>query len=836
MASQTDVMRSSTDSTFPVLLPEDPALCLSFREFEKFVETLLRPTSDDGVTCNAKALEDMDLKDTNDESTVLSKNTTKSIDKIVLTELEADDARKELSSDHIERFNDALRMTDASQNRAKTSPMPENKIYTENTGIAYRSTDSPLLDLFTELEKTVSGSRLKELLESAWAEDPLATLKIVWNCRSIHIGKADKLTFYRCLGWMKDTHPKTILSCLSWTFRSTIEKKAQKEDEDTLVIVQDIEESEESDETEYNVQYGVSHGYWKDLLNILVLAVNEHFDVLEDPRLVLNKKNDQQTKRKGDVLEKGKPKRRGQPQHLEKATESSDQKTEKKPREQRLKENVEFLAQHRQEAKNKKHQEETVRYTKALRMLEDPFYHALHLTVARLFAEQLRKDMDLLKVGKGKELDDISLAAKWAPSLEGFHDKQTFIASTIAELLYPQTAIGVVGDTREIYLRQARESYRRFTLSPLRKRLEIVESDVSSGNFKNINYAKVPSLAMDNYKEFFARKDFDRFEKYIDKVAQGRCRISGAVLMPASLVHQAYSSASMSWSPSGKKPGKELLQTKMAEIANKTLDGQWRSLVQRIKDNGTISSSIAVCDVSGSMAGPIFSDKTCPMDTAIGLSLLLAEITEPPFGGSLISFSAEPAFLSVGGVKDTRSFVEKVQYIKTSNWDMNTDFVAVFERLILPAAITHNLKAEDMVKQVFVFSDMQFDSCQGSSRSSSEKWDTAFDRITKKYAEAGYEMPKLIFWNLASGRNGGSPKPVTKETNGTILVGGYSQGMMKMFLENGGFDVDVDIEEEEEEEEDMVVVKNKSKKEVDPMKGVWKAIGHKAYDMFRVVD
>jgi Domain of unknown function (DUF2828) len=59
--------------------------------------------------------------------------------------------------------------------------LPKNMTLTENAGLAYLTTDSPLLDLFTELEKTVTGDRLATLLNSAWAKDPRTTLAIIWQ-------------------------------------------------------------------------------------------------------------------------------------------------------------------------------------------------------------------------------------------------------------------------------------------------------------------------------------------------------------------------------------------------------------------------------------------------------------------------------------------------------------------------------------------------------------------------------------------------------------------------------------------------------------------------------
>jgi hypothetical protein len=159
-------------------------------------------------------------------------------------------------------------------------------------------------------------------------------------------------------------------------------------------------------------------------------------------------------------------------------------------------------------------------------------------------------------------------------------------------------------------------------------------------------------------------------------------------------------------------------------------------------------------------------------------------------------------------------------------WGMTTDFEAVFEKVILPMAVENKIKQEDMVKQVFVFSDMQFD----IARNTTQRWESSYQRIKARYANAGYEMPRLIFWNLASGK---TDKPVDMGDGDTALVSGYSQGMLRAFLEEGVF---VDEESVEMEDEDGVVQVSKVKAKVDPLSVVRKAVGGRAYEMLEVVD
>jgi len=766
---------SFLNSKFPVFIPESSALRLSGAAFDNHVQDILK--------CAADAHSNTRSPDVVPEKTAPSEPANKSMAPLDPYAVEHSFRKVQLSDPEI-----------------SASSTMDNKMLTENADVAFRSSTSSLVDLFQELEEVISGPRLQELLEAAWSEDGLVTLKIIWNSRSIHLGKSSRTTFYRCCGWLAQNHPRTLLINLEWLTRPLIpkkatEKKTAEDNEDDMVVVE-RDFLEINDVTKHDVKNGVAHGYWKDLLNLLALAANDELGVLGDPSTVLNIKDE----------------------------------TKKHKRDWAL-------------AKQRRDLRKLSRHEVAVAKLNDsPFYRALHLSVARLFADQLKVDKELFKSGKKKDLTRISLAAKWAPSLKGFHDQHTFIASSIAEILYPHNEIcpEVPKDDRILYLKHAREAYRRLTLSPLRKALEVVEREITANTFENIKYDRVPSIAMNNYTPLFAKKDFERFDKYIDNVAQGKARISGATLLPSTLISMARQQRNSPSTRKNPKP-KDLVEDKIKAIAARSIDGQWKTLVKRIRDSGTVQSSIAVCDVSGSMTGPVFKDGTSPIDSAIGLSLLLAEVTQPPFGGRFITFSACPKMQLVGGETDTRSLAEKVQSMEGSTWHMNTNFVAVFEELLLPMAIENKLSQEDMVKQIFVFSDMQFDQSQHGTT----QWSSSYERIQEQFKNAGYEMPKLIFWNLAGGRAGygeGSagdpvaPKPVTADEEGTALVSGYSQGQMKMFLENGQFGEDEEevVEEVVEGEDEIVQVKKKVK--MDPLIIMRKAISHQAYEMLKVVD
>lgn len=843
-------------SSFPVFLPSHAALTASQPDFETCLQSFKT------ISTNATHDDDQQTSDEYTTATDTEMETTIGSDVSTSADIREDLGNMDLDPEEEDRsktpknghpfMNALFSHKDVSfQKGAGQVEDKPNIMRTENHDIAFRSTTDPLLDLFTELEDVVSGPRLLELLQNAWKVDAEMTLKIIFNARSIHLGKASRQTFYRCAGWLAKNHPQTLLANLAWLSRPVIQKKVEKNDgekdkEEGFEMVfageQDQDQNNDDDPAHFDVKNGVAHGYWKDLLNLLALHVNGKLDVLADPRAILN-------------IEQEKDK-------------SKWPKT-------------------RDEAQDMRREMRGARHAAAVRLfLEDPVYRALHVSVARLFAAQLKNDLALLRGEDAVARRRISLCAKWAPSSERFHDKHTFVVSSIAEILHPAPEFEklVANDPnseeqRELYLRHAREAYRK-DVSALRKYLEVVERDITAGSYKNIKYDRVPSVAMNNYASIFAAKDTKRFGKYIGDVADGKAQISGATLLPSTLIkaiQQAnWAAAAMATSTedgdeddedSGgdddagtttktnkRKKGvaKALVNAKIAEMKTKVLEGQWNTLVQRIKDSGTLSNAIAVADISGSMGMPIFPDGTCPMDSSVGLALLIAEATQPPFGGAFITFSEEPVVQRVDDPSWT--LWQKVEAIYRSPWGMSTDFAAVFERLILPMAVANHVRPEDMVKRVFVFSDMHFNQAtkQGPGRAFGEE-EGSYERIRAAYREAGYEMPELVFWNLAGGRATPAPswfpslapapapvapKPVTAEEPGTALVSGYSQGMLKVFLDGGSFE---DMEEEEVIVEKIgengeVVIDKVKRQKLDPLSVVRKAVGHRAYDMLRVVD
>lgn len=74
-----------------------------------------------------------------------------------------------------------------------------HRTVTWNNANAYDSTLDPVVDAFYGMRPYIMDSELRRKLEESWAVDPISTLRIIWNIRSIHDGKGEKEVFYQCV-------------------------------------------------------------------------------------------------------------------------------------------------------------------------------------------------------------------------------------------------------------------------------------------------------------------------------------------------------------------------------------------------------------------------------------------------------------------------------------------------------------------------------------------------------------------------------------------------------------------------------------------------------------
>jgi len=274
---------------------------------------------------------------------------------------------------------------------------------------------------------------------------------------------------------------------------------------------------------------------------------------------------------------------------------------------------------------------------------------------------------------------------------------------------------------------------------------KVVETQMCAGDWDNINFSHVPSVAARNYKKAFNRHT-PAFAEYVSKLVAGdkTVKVNASAIFP----HDVLKGVAHSY-------------TKLNKTETDHVIAQWDALPNYVGD----ASILPLVDVSGSMTTPVPGSSVRCLDVAVGLGLYLADKNKGVFKDTFLTFSSKPQLVTLKG-----NIVEKVDQMSRSNWEMSTDLHKAMDK-ILSTAVKGNVPESDMPKMLLILSDMQFNQCARFD-------DTAMQMIERKFADAGYTVPQIVFWNLNSSGN----VPVKADKSGAALVSGFSPSIMKALL------------------------------------------------------
>ena len=327
---------------------------------------------------------------------------------------------------------------------------------------------------------------------------------------------------------------------------------------------------------------------------------------------------------------------------------------------------------------------------------------------------------------------EVSLLAKWMPSVNASSSETVLYAKKIA---------------RHFGMNDA--DYRKALVS-LRAHIRIIENNLREKDY-SFDYSKQPSKAMYKYRKAFMRNDAERYNDFIGKVSSGEVRLHADTLAPYELVepyiNDTYTASSRSF------------MRQISEQEKNLLNATWASL----PDFGSEENAIAVIDTSGSM---YWDAKPMPAAVALSLGLYFAEHNTGLYKNHFIEFSARPQLIEIKG--DT--FADRLRYVASFNEVANTNLEAVFD-LILNSAVENNVSASELPAKLIIISDMEFDRCVSNARS------TNFKNAKAKFEAHGYNLPDIVFWNVAS-RN--RQQPITKNKRGVALVSGCTPRLFEM--------------------------------------------------------
>lgn len=288
------------------------------------------------------------------------------------------------------------------------------------------------------------------------------------------------------------------------------------------------------------------------------------------------------------------------------------------------------------------------------------------------------------------------------------------------------------------YLGLTPKKYRK-TLVNLTK---VVETPMCAKSWETINFSHVPSLAAARYKKAFFKNAKESYAAYLEALKKGdpTVKVNAGAVYPYDVIKTARA---------GDREATQLVIS------------QWESLPNYV---GNVNI-LPIVDVSGSMDTPVSGANVTAMDVAISLGLYLADKNTGDFKDCFLTFSTNPELVRLRG-----NIIDKMNQMKSSEWGMSTNLHAAFE-LLLAIARENYVPPAEMPQTLLILSDMQFDQCV-------ENDDSAIEMIARKYEKAGYNLPKVVFWNLRDAGN----VPVKFDKSGVALVSGFSPAIMKSIL------------------------------------------------------
>lgn len=334
--------------------------------------------------------------------------------------------------------------------------------------------------------------------------------------------------------------------------------------------------------------------------------------------------------------------------------------------------------------------------------------------------KQFEEDLDNMSKGNA-----ISLLAKWIKTADASSPKTRALGKLTAQKL-----------GYDVY------NFKRIVRA-MRKQIGIVEALMSTGRWDEIKYSEVPSRAMLIYRNAFRKHDEERFTQFAQKAVTGEEKINSGTLYPYDLLAKGIDSWNWRWNLTGTE--------------NDIVQAQWDQLPNYVEPG---TNAIVMADTSGSMDGR-------PIMTALGLAIYFAQRNTGAYHNLYMTFSCYPKYQEIKG----KTLAQIFRNLDYSGWQMNTNCEAAFN-LILDTAIKNHVEPSEMPKSLIIISDMEFDEC------GNRRWDF-YSNMRAKFAQYGYEIPQIIFWQANSRHD---VFHADKNRKGVILVSGSSAGTFRNLI------------------------------------------------------
>ncbi|MBO5389118.1 MAG: DUF2828 family protein [Lachnospiraceae bacterium] len=336
-------------------------------------------------------------------------------------------------------------------------------------------------------------------------------------------------------------------------------------------------------------------------------------------------------------------------------------------------------------------------------------------------------ELDLENMAEG---NSVSLLAKWIATPDSKVEATKELGKKTAK------ALGYNHKTMREY---------KTKLRALRKYLDLPEAKMCAGKWDEIEYSKCASKFLLKNRKAFAKNDAERWADFNKKVETGEATMNMGAVTPCDIIHQVRCNYT------------------------RDLENMWNQLPDVCNGN-----ALVMCDTSGSMTWHQFGGMY-PIEVAEALAIYFAQRNKGDLKNMFMTFNSEPKFIEL----TASTLRDNYRIVENANWGGSTNLESAFD-LLLKTCIKGNITAEEMPDALVIVSDMQINCVKGVNKDNNM---TFYDVMNKRYTDAGYKMPQVVFWNV----NAVNPTfHAAKSNRGVSLVSGYSPNVFKQVMENIG--------------------------------------------------
>lgn len=340
-----------------------------------------------------------------------------------------------------------------------------------------------------------------------------------------------------------------------------------------------------------------------------------------------------------------------------------------------------------------------------------------------------------------------SLLGKWLPSINASSATTRSRALSLIEL-FNTTEIFEREDYKYLPKKFTCETYRKMC-STLRKRLTIVEHNITNKTYSKIDYSSVPALALTKYQKVLQKNDGKRLSTYYRNAKRSIARIKHKYVDIDIIKRTAMLS----------------LKAKNLRIKNE-LNNAWNDL------NLTYQTNRIVCvRCTSSTFVHNFNYRT--VDVARTIALRAAEkntcsyYKNKVFG--MFRSVNKKEFLGFRNISDYVTIKGKLNAISAYR---RFEFDDIYEALNIIAnnARVHNIKPEDFPTEFIVITDESpLENFKNHEIFSAKKYNSLKD----VFEYCNYKIPKIYIWDIASNEI----DPIIRDDLGITVINGFNLSM-----------------------------------------------------------